>query len=184
MTSLLKNKNRRRDNPKVSNCDALHALNQKRDVTRIQASVSFFISSLFAFYVTGKNSFYNFSHEQEKSGSPRSDYEKVVFRWHALNIGDDADSETELNDRMVLYASQQAKSRTITSLYEDTRGVNVPFPYEAAARGGERACLHSAGFFRCLLPQSLPEKRCGMKEQRKFDFCSERKIRGEHFLRC
>ena len=73
------------------------------------------MSSHFDFYVTGKNSFYNFSHEQEKSGSPRSNYEKVVFRWHARNIGDDADSETELNERMVLYASQQAKSRTITS---------------------------------------------------------------------
>lgn len=34
-----------------------------------------------------------------------------------------ADSETELNERMVLYASQQAKSRTITSLYEDAKEI-------------------------------------------------------------
>ena len=128
------------------------------------------MSSLFAFYVTGKNSFCNFSHEREKSVSPRSDYEKVVFRWHALNIGDDADPETELNERIVLYACHQAKSRTITSLYEDTRGVNAPFPYEAAARGGERACLHSAGFFRCLLPQSLPEKTAQHERTKEIQF--------------
>lgn len=52
-----------------------------------------------------------------------TDYEKAVLRWQALNISDDADLETELNERIVLYAYHSGKIENEHVTYEDTKEI-------------------------------------------------------------
>ncbi len=54
---------------------------------------------------------------------PMTDYEKAVLRWRALNIRDDADLETELNERIVLYAYHSGKIENERITYDDTREI-------------------------------------------------------------
>ena len=52
-----------------------------------------------------------------------TDYEKAVLRWQALNISDDADLETEMNERIVLYAYHSGKIENEHVTYEDTKEI-------------------------------------------------------------